>query len=196
MGIVDKSKLYIKRTLTRYIKAWLNEDAAQQTELMRSKLKHCGWGVTFRSPILLSAPEKVSIGNNVHFGLNTMVMGDGGLTIGDHTHFSHNLIIYTGNHNYNGECLPYDTTYIYKPVVIGKNVWVGINVTIVPGVTIGDGAIIGAGTVVERDVPPLAIIGSQPFRILKYRDSHHYWELEEAGKYGGLAGIPLTDMRD
>lgn len=52
-------------------------------------------------------------------------------------------------------------------VVIGDNVWIGDKSTILPGVCIGRGAIIGANSVVTRDVPPFAIVGGNPAKIIK-----------------------------
>ena len=54
-------------------------------------------------------------------------------------------------------------------VVIENDVWIGANVSILDGITIGNGAIVGAGAVVTKDVPPYAIIGGVPAKILKYR---------------------------
>lgn len=54
-----------------------------------------------------------------------------------------------------------------KPIVIGDHVWIGMNVTILKGVTIGDGAIIAAGSVVIKDVPPKALAGGVPARVIK-----------------------------
>ena len=52
---------------------------------------------------------------------------------------------------------------------IGNDVWIGRNVIIKGGVKIGDGAIIGMGAVVTKDVPPYAVVGGVPARIIRYR---------------------------
>lgn len=53
--------------------------------------------------------------------------------------------------------------------VIGNDVWIGANVIVLAGVKVADGAIIAAGSVVTKDVPPYAIVGGLPAKIIKYR---------------------------
>lgn len=52
---------------------------------------------------------------------------------------------------------------------IGNDVWIGDNVVIVAGVSVGDGSVIGGGAVVTKDVPPYAIVGGVPARLIRPR---------------------------
>lgn len=54
-------------------------------------------------------------------------------------------------------------------VRIENDIWVGTNATIMSGVTIGNGAVVAAFSVVTKDVPPYAIVGGNPARIIRYR---------------------------
>lgn len=54
-------------------------------------------------------------------------------------------------------------------VIIDDYVWIASRATILPGVHIGRGAVVASGAVVTKDVPPLAIVGGVPAKILKYR---------------------------
>lgn len=55
------------------------------------------------------------------------------------------------------------------PVIIGNDVWIQRDAKVISGVTIGDGAIVLAGAIVTKDVPPYAIVGGIPAKVMKYR---------------------------
>lgn len=85
-------------------------------------------------------------------------------------------------------------------IVIGNDVWIGEGAFIRSGVRIGDGAIVAARAVVTRDVPPYAIVGGSPARIIRYRfDPDVIADLLnlEWWKYGvsAVTGADFTDIR-
>ena len=54
-------------------------------------------------------------------------------------------------------------------ISIGHDVWIGMNVTLLTGIAIGHGAVVAAGSVVTKDIPPYALVGGIPARIIKFR---------------------------
>lgn len=76
----------------------------------------------------------------------------------------------------------------YHDVYLGNDVWIGQGVLVKGGVRIGNGAVVGAGAVVTKDVPPYAIVGGIPARIIRYRfpedmikklESIEWWKLDD-----------------
>lgn len=172
-----------------------------QTIHGRSVLRHmksCGHGVGVWGRFHVTGADNMVVGHNVHFGDNAFIRAEGGLEIGDNTHISRNLVLYTINHDYDGTRLPYDQNMIRKPVTIGRNVWIGMNVCIAPGTVIGDGAIIALGTSVSGNIPSMAIVGGGKRRMLGERDRAKYESLEAARAYGGPDGVSfqLEDRKD
>lgn len=56
-------------------------------------------------------------------------------------------------------------------IIIQNDVWIGHNCTIMPGVIIHNGAVVAANSHVVSEVPPYAIVGGNPAKIIKYRFS-------------------------
>jgi acetyltransferase-like isoleucine patch superfamily enzyme len=61
---------------------------------------------------------------------------------------------------------------IYKrDVRVGHNVWIGYGACILRGVTVGDNSVVGTSAVVTKEVPPNAIVGGVPARVIRMREA-------------------------
>lgn len=54
-------------------------------------------------------------------------------------------------------------------ITVDDDVWIACGATILSGVHIGQGAVVAAGSVVTKDVPPYAIVGGVPAKVMRYR---------------------------
>ncbi len=125
--------------------------------------------------------NKVWVGHATHGILNVRDWEhpDGRLTIGNYVSISDGVTFFLGgNCAYRGimtfpvrvKLLGERTEAPIKgPIIVGDDVWLGQNVIILSGVQIAQGAVVEAGAVVTEDVPPYAIVGGNPARIIKYR---------------------------
>lgn len=82
-----------------------------------------------------------------------------------------------GEHDYNRiSTYPFKNRFLGESepiskgnIIVGDDVWIGFRATILSGVHIGQGAVVAAGAVVTKDIPPYAIVGGVPAKIIKYR---------------------------
>lgn len=115
---------------------------------------------------------KISVGNNCSIGDYSHVTAINEIRIGNNVRMGKNILITDNAHGSSNYRLlstpPNHRPLISKgPVIIEDNVWIGEKSCIMPGVHIGTGAIIGASAVVTKDVPPFAVVGGNPARIIK-----------------------------
>jgi len=87
-------------------------------------------------------------------------------------------------------------------VTVGSDVWIGAGSIVLDGVKIGNGAIIAAGAVVTKDVPPYAIVGGVPARLIRYRFDQEtinallewrWWDLDNNQLQGLAPGFMNRD---
>lgn len=59
--------------------------------------------------------------------------------------------------------------YVSAPTTLGHDVWIGRDAMIMDGISIGTGSVVGAQSLVNKDVPPYAIVAGTPARVIRYR---------------------------
>jgi maltose O-acetyltransferase len=132
--------------------------------------KSTGRNINIERGAHFGSGSQIEIGDNSGIGENCQVPDN--IKIGNDVMMGPDVIIIKRNHNYEDLNIPMrlQGAKDSAPVIIGNDVWIGTRVLILPGINISDGAIIGAGAVVTKDIPPYAICGGNPARILKYRN--------------------------
>ncbi len=65
--------------------------------------------------------------------------------------------------------VPDETAIEAQPIIIENDVWVASNVLIKEGIRVGNGAVIAMGSLVTKDVPPYALVGGNPAKVIKFR---------------------------
>ena len=128
--------------------------------------------------MLTSCGENVNVERHARFGRGVTLGDRSGIginaSIGEQTHIGSDVmmgpdcVIYTRNHRFDRLDIPMREQGYgpVEPVEIGDDCWIGGRVTILPGVHVRNGAVIAAGAVVTKDVPPYAVVGGVPAKII------------------------------
>lgn len=145
--------------------------------IYKKKMIRCGERVFFSPCNSVITYQSMDVGNNVYIGYHAdFVASRSKIIIGDHVVFGPHVSIRGGDHRFDipgryidsigdDEKLPQnDADVIFE----GDN-WIGMNAVILKGVTIGFGSIIAAGAVVSNSVPPFAVVGGVPAKVIRYR---------------------------
>jgi len=135
----------------------------------RGLFKHMGHHVNIERGAWFGSGQNIEIGDFSGMGVNCRINGP--VRIGSHLMMGPDVMIISRRHNFSRLDIPmmFQGDGEPKLVVIEDDVWIGARAIILPGVRIGQGAIIGAGAVVTKDVPPFAIVGGNPARVIKSR---------------------------
>ena len=131
-----------------------------------------GKGSTIHTGARFYDPRNISIGEDSIIGEGVVLDGRDKLMIGSHVDIASEVMIYNSEHDVNNE----NFVATNATVKIEDYVFIGPRVIVLAGVTVGRGAVVGAGAVVTKDVPPYAIVGGVPAKIIgerRNKDLHY-----------------------
>jgi maltose O-acetyltransferase len=124
--------------------------------------------------VILRQSERIEIGDNCLINHNNVLQAGkecGKIIIGNYVHTGANVMMFAFNHSIDSLEVPsIKQDYYDADIVVEDDVWIGAGSVILLGVRIGKGAVIAAGSVVNKDVPPYAIYGGVPAKLIKKRN--------------------------
>jgi acetyltransferase-like isoleucine patch superfamily enzyme len=100
----------------------------------------------------------ISIGKNFSMSNNCVITAWEKIEIGDDVQFGPNVLVYDQDHDLKVSGGLAAEQYKTKPIYIGNGVWIGANTIILRGTVIGDNTVIGAGSVVKGDIPANSLV--------------------------------------
>jgi acetyltransferase-like isoleucine patch superfamily enzyme len=133
--------------------------------LEHGKNFHCQWSTLFRNPRRFA-----KFGDRCSLGNRCLVLAE--IETGDDVMIaSHVGLVSRNDHIYDvvGQTIRASGTGPAERIVIDSDVWIGHGSTLIAPLRIGRGSVIAAGSIVARDVPPYAVVGGAPARLVKYR---------------------------
>jgi len=130
---------------------------------------------TTRCGVIVDAQSgHIDIGNDVSINDYSILLGHGGIRIGDNVRIAAHVVIVAFEHNYEDPTVPIRLQSITKEaVVIGDDVWIGAGAKVLAGSHIARGTVIGANSVVKGRTVPYGVYVGAPARLVKTRTGKH-----------------------
>jgi maltose O-acetyltransferase len=154
------------RLLIKALNDTREDETGERNRILKELLPNASEGLWLQPPFYCDYGYNITLGKNVFFNFNCVILDVAPVIIGSRTLFGPNVQIYTATHPVNYKERSSGLEFA-KPITIGEDVWVGGSAVICPGVKIGDRSVIGAGSVVTRDIPDDVFAAGNPCRVIR-----------------------------
>lgn len=164
----------IKNWIVKFGSAILKKFEYRYNQIMSKSIRlgYRGVGSIFEYPSVIGNPSQVYLHDYSQLQRYHKILNyTGKIVMKEYSGAAINLTVVTGNHTPTVGV----PQYLLAPshvndhemdVIVEEDVWLGTNVTLIAGAHIGRGAVVGAGSIVNKDIPPYAIVVGVPARIV------------------------------
>lgn len=156
--------------------------------IKRKNFGYCAKSCTITPPIVFGNKKNIFLYENTSINAYSWISATNAkFIVKANCSIAERLTVHTGNHTYLVGKFITDINESNKPkgfdkdVVVENDVWIGCNVTLLSGVTIGRGCTVAAGAVVSKSMPPYAIVGGVPAKVIKFK-----WTIDEILKHESI----------
>ena len=134
--------------------------------LLRPSFKSCGRNLQVTRGVSVNFTNRVEIGSDVFLGTGCWLHAGGGIVLEDEVQVGPYAVLVTGDHTRIDGSYRFGPSSL-APIRVCRGAWIAAHATVTKGVCIGRCALLAANSVATHDIPPHAIAGGVPARVIQ-----------------------------
>ena len=134
--------------------------------LLRPSFKSCGRNLQVSRRVTINFTNRLEIGSNVFLATGCWLHARGGIVLEDEVQLGPYAVLAAGDHTQIVGTYRFGPSNL-APIRICHGSWVAAHATVTRGVVVGRGALLAANSVATHDIPPFAMAGGVPARVIQ-----------------------------
>lgn len=134
--------------------------------LLQPSFKSCGRNLQVARHVTINFTNRVDIGSDVFIAMGCWLHARGGIVLEDEVQLGPYSALVAGDHTQIEGTYRFGQSHL-APIRICQGSWVAAHATVTKGVVIGRGAVLAANSVATHDIPPFAVAGGVPARVIR-----------------------------
>ena len=133
--------------------------------LLRPSFGSCGRNLQVSRHVTINFTNRLEIGSDVFLATGCWLHARGGIVLEDEVQLGPYAVLVSGDHTQIDGSYRFGPSNL-APIRICQGSWIAAHATVTKGVIVGRGALLAANSVATHDVPPFAMAGGVPARVI------------------------------
>ena len=134
--------------------------------LLRPAFRACGANLQVARRVTINFPNSLEVGRDVFLGMGCWVHAHGEIVLEDGVQIGPYAVLVAGDHTRTDGSYRFGPPSL-APIRVCRGAWIAAHATVTKGIVIGRGALLGANSVATHDIPPFAMAGGVPARVVR-----------------------------